>query len=96
MKKIISVLLTLLLLAASVLPACAWTDPSATRSQIPVIRISGDGEALYNSQGERIMHFRGFLEDNGDDDNSALYEAIGNVLMPFLREGILFNQWDNC
>ncbi len=95
MKKIISVLLTLLLLAASVLPACAWTDPSATRSQIPVIRISGDGEALYNSQGERIMHFRGFLEDNGDDDNSALYEAIGNVLMPFLREGILFNKWDN-
>lgn len=95
MKKILSVLLTLLLLSASVLPACAWTDPSATRSQIPVIRISGDGEALYNSRGERIMHFRGFLEDNGDDDNSALYEAIGNVLMPFLREGILFNKWDN-
>lgn len=96
MKKGISILLAVLLLVACVLPASAWTDPSASRSQIPVIRISGDGEPLYNAQGERIMHFRGFLEDNGEnDDNSALYESIGNVLMPFLREGILFNQWDN-
>lgn len=96
MKKIVSLLLTFLLLFASMIPAFAGVDSSASRSQIPVIRISGDGEALYNAQGERIMHFRGFLEDNGEeDDNSALYESIGNVLMPFLKEGILFNQWDN-
>ena len=95
MKKGISVLLAALLLFACGLPAYAWTDPSATRSQIPVIRISGDGEPLYNAQGERIMHFRGFLENTGEENNDALYESIFNILKPFLREGILFNKWDN-
>lgn len=95
LKKICSILLAVLLLGSCMIHAFAWTDPSASRSTIPVIRISGDGAPLYNENGERIMHFRGFLEDNGEEDDSALYEAIGNVLMPFLREGILFNKWDN-
>ncbi len=96
MKKSISVLLAVLLLGCCMLPVQAGVVADASRSQIPVIRISGDGEPLYNAQGERIMHFRGFLEDNGEeDDNSALYESIGNILMPFLTEGILLNQWDN-
>lgn len=96
MKKCISVLLAGLLLGCCMLPVQAGVMSDASRSQIPVIRISGDGEPLYNAQGERIMYFRGFLEDNGEeDDNSALYESIGNILMPFLTEGILLNQWDN-
>ncbi len=96
MKKCISILLTVLLFGSCMLPAFAGTDPNASRSQIPVIRISGDGEPLYNEQGERVMHFRGFLEDSGEeDDNSELYESISNILMPFLSEGILLNQWDN-
>lgn len=96
MKKCISVVLSLLLLGLCFVPASAGVDANASRSQIPVIRISGDGEPLYNEQGERVMHFRGFLEDSGEeDDNSELYDSIINVLMPFLTEGILLNQWDN-
>ncbi len=95
MRRVFSVLLSLLLLLLCMVPAAAGVDANATRSQIPVIRISGDGEPLYNENGERIMHFRGFLEDNGDDEDSDIYDSVINILMPFLKEGILFNKWDN-
>lgn len=97
MKKIISVFLSLLIAFSLAVPAFAGIDPNQTRSQIPVIRISGDGEPLYNKEGERIMHFRGLLESNPDeeDDDSAIYESIANVMLPFIIEGIVFDTWDN-
>ncbi|MBE6773920.1 MAG: alpha/beta hydrolase [Ruminococcaceae bacterium] len=95
MKRFISIVLALILAFSMAVPAFAGIDRNQTRSQIPVVRISGDGEALYNAEGERIMHFRGLLEDNGDDeDSSAIYESIANVLLPFLVEGVLFDNWD--
>lgn len=97
MKKFISVILALILVMSCSVTAFAGIDANATRSQIPVIRISGDGEALYNSEGERIMHFRGLLEKNEDEeeDDSGIYQSIANVLLPFLIEGIAFDKWDN-
>lgn len=98
MKKIISVILALILAFSCTITAFAGTDINATRSQIPIIRISGDGEALYNAEGEKIMHFRGLLEDSDDEedeDNSALYESLANVLLPFLVEGVFLDKWDN-
>ena len=62
MKKIISLVLTFVLISALAVPVFAGIDRNESKSQIPVIRISGDGEALYNDEGERIMHFRGLLE----------------------------------
>ena len=97
MKKLISILLAVILVFSLALPAFAGIDRNGTRSQIPIIRISGDGEALYNKEGERIMHFRGLLEGNGDEDeegNTALYESMANVLLPFLIDGIVFDNWE--
>lgn len=97
MKKFISVILALVLVMSCSVTAFAGIDANATRSQIPVIRISGDGEPLYNSEGERVMHFRGLLEKNEDEeeDDSGIYQSIANVLLPFLIEGIAFDKWDN-
>lgn len=97
MKKFLSLLLTVVLVFSLAVPAFAGIDRNGTRSQIPVIRISGDGEPLYNAEGERIMHFRGLLEGGNDeeDDNSELYKSIANILMPFLIEGVVFDKWDN-
>ena len=96
MKKFISLMLAVLLVFSVSVPAFAGIDQNGTRSQIPVIRISGDGEALYNAEGERIMHFRSLLEQNDDEeeDSSSLYESIANVLMPFLIQGIAFDNWE--
>lgn len=97
MKKVFCILLSVMIVLVSVIPANAWTFVDETRSQIPVIRISGDGEPLYNAEGERIMHFRGLLESNDEEENGddKITDAVVNILMPFLREGILFNKWDN-
>ena len=97
MKKFMSVLLALILTLSCTVTAFAGIDYNSTRSQIPVIRISGDGDPLYNSEGEKIMHFRGLLEKNEDEeeDNSGIYQSIANVLLPFLIEGIAFDKWDN-
>lgn len=98
MKKLISIILSVVLVLSCTSVAFAGTNINATRSKIPVIRISGDGEALYNAEGERIMHFRGLLENDGseeEDDNSAVMESIANVLLPFLIEGAVFDRWDN-
>lgn len=98
MKKIITILLVTILMFSLAVPAAAGIDVNGTRSQIPVIRISGDGTPLYNAEGEKVMHFRGLLETDDseeDEDNTELYQSIANVLMPFLVEGIVFDQWDN-
>lgn len=96
MKKLIALILTLTLVFSMSVPAFAWIDQNSTRSQIPVIRISGDGQALYNDSGERVMHFRGLLEGGNSDegDNSALYESVANVMLPFLIQGALFDNWE--
>lgn len=96
MKRFLSIFLAVVLVFSVALPAFAGIDRNGTKSQIPVIRISGDGEALYNAKGERIMHFRGLLEgnDSEDGDNSAIYESISNVLLPFLIEGVAFDNWE--
>lgn len=96
MKKFVSLFLTIALMFTVTSTAFAGIDRNQTRSKIPVIRISGDGEALYNKDGERIMHFRSLLEDTDDEDgdSSEMYNSIANVLMPFLIDGIVFDNWD--
>ena len=97
MKKVISLVLTFVLMFILAVPVFAGIDRNESKSQIPVIRISGDGEALYNEKGERIMHFRGLLEgkdDNSGEGNLSIYESIANILLPFLVDGVLFDQWD--
>ncbi|MBR3817360.1 MAG: hypothetical protein IKJ27_11620 [Clostridia bacterium] len=95
MKKVMALLLTVSLIFTLGVPAMAGIDASQSRSQIPVIRISGDGEPLYNEEGERIMHFRGLLEGKDEEeDNSSIYSSIINVLGPFLIEGVLFDNWE--
>ena len=100
MKKIISVLLTVLMIFSMAVPAFAAEkfDPESSRSQIPVIRILGDGEPLYDADGNKIFHLRTDFTDIGgdeeEDDNSNLVQSLANVLLPFLINGLLNDDWD--
>lgn len=97
MKKVISVLLTVVLLFTFVMPAFAWVDANESRSQVPVIRISGDGEALYDAQGNKIFHYRdiGNLISGGGDGNTELYKSLAETLLPALTKGLLTDNWDD-
>ena len=80
MKKVISVVLTLLMLFSICSTAVfAIGDIGAetssivvhsSRSQVPVVRILGDGEPLYNEKQEKIVHIRSlsFGSKSEEDD----------------------------
>lgn len=106
MKKIVSVLLTLLMLFSICSTAVyAIGDIGAetssiqvhsSRSKVPVIRILGDGEALYNEKQEKIVHIRSltFGSSSDDDEDSDIMGSVANVLLPFLVDGLLNDEWD--
>lgn len=101
MKKTLSLILAVVMLFGMMVPAFAkpivWTSQS--KSDIPIIRISGDGDPLVDEDGNKVFHYKDFgklFSDDGeeDDDNSSLYKSIANVLMPFLVDGLLNDNWD--
>lgn len=100
MKKVISLLLTLTMILTLAMPASAGfigTDVTVheSRSQVPVIRILGDAEPLYDEEGNKLFHWRSMLsEDGADDDDSAIMESVANVIAPFVIDGLLTDNWD--
>ena len=97
MKKAISVLLVFVLFFTLAIPAFSWVDANETRSQIPVIRISGDGEALYDAQGNKLFHYRdiGKLVSGESEANTEMYKSMAKTLLPAIVKGLAINDWDD-
>lgn len=106
MKKALSVMLAILMLFSLCLPCFAVVKDedvsvNASKSQYPIIRILGDGEPLYDADGNRLFHLRTDLLEGGgnsstaeEDDGDDIYDSLAGILMPFLKEGLLFNNWE--
>ena len=96
MKKILSILLAAVLMLSLATPAFAAVNVNASKSQIPIIRISGDGESLYDDQGNELVTGTGVFSalETEDSDNEELYRSIAHVLLPFLIDGLIYDQWD--
>ncbi len=101
LKKTLSLLLALVMLAG--LPATVLAKPtewiSQSLSDIPIIRISGDGEKLFDEDGNKVIYYRdiptvlaGDDEEEDGDDNTM--RSIANVMMPLLINGMLLDDWD--
>ena len=100
MKKIISVFLSFALLIGLAFPVFSAVDANECHSQIPVIRISGDGEALYDSDGNKIFHYKDIAklfksEGDSGSDNSELYKSMAETLLPAVVKGLTLNDWDD-
>ena len=105
MKKLLSIILCLSLLFAVAAPASAAAiTPTCVGSQIPIVFIAGDGEPIYDENDKQILKIseNGLLglfdkskdETDGEEaDNSELYQSVANVLMPFLVDGLLKDNW---
>lgn len=97
MKRFISTFLSVVLIFSLMMPAFSWVDANETKSQIPVIRISGDGEPLYDSEGNKIFHYRevaNLVSGNGSD-NSELLKSMAESLLPALAKGLATDNWDD-
>lgn len=95
MKKLLSLILVLAMMLTLATPAFA-AQISGWGSQIPIVEISGDGEPLYDGEGNQIFKTTDILTGiTGEDgENSDLVGSLVNVLEPFLIEGLLFDKWD--
>ena len=100
-KKSLALVLIFAMLLSLSAPATAkdtqWISQS--RSDIPVIRISGDGEKLVDENGKKVFHYKDIASVLKNDDGNGLdsrkiLEAIANILEPFLLDGILRNNWE--
>ncbi len=100
MKRLVSILLSVVLVLSFMLPAFSWVNIDETQSQIPVIRISGDGEALYDTEGNKIFHYNDltklFSGDNAEGtDNSEIYKELAKTFLPAIAKGLTMNNWDD-
>ncbi len=97
MKKIITTVLVIVLMFTMVTPAFA-ANISGWGSQIPIVEISGDGEPLYDGEGNQIFKTTDILSGLGGGEegegNNELVKSVANVLVPFVVEGVLFDEWD--
>ncbi len=101
LKKALSLFLSLIMIMSLAMPAFAketmWISQSL--SDVPVIRISGDGEKLVDENGNKVFHYKDFAsilgsDDEEEEDDSSLLTSIANILMPFLIDGLLNDNWE--
>lgn len=101
MKKLTSIFLAAIMILLMSIPAFAGVKDediivNESRSQVPVIRILGDGEPLYDADGNRLFHHVSIAlgKDDAADEESDIAGSVANILMPFLKEGLLMNNWE--
>ena len=101
MQKAVSLLLVFTLLAglSATVFAKDTTWISQSHSDIPLIRISGDGEMLFDGEGNKVFHYKDALTmaekaDINTLKDPATIESIVNLTMPLLINGLLHGDWD--
>ena len=101
LKKAIALLLAAVMLSGLSAVAFAKSTQwiSQSMSDIPVIRISGDGEKLYDEDGNKVIYYRDIpsvlaSDDEDEDGDDSTMRSVANVMMPFLINGMLLNDWD--
>ena len=94
MKKVISVFLSVFLVLAMLAPVAS----AVTEENLPIIYIRGNGETIYDGDGNVLaLGISDLLSNvaNGDFDKETVVETCANIMLPLLTEGLMFDEWDN-
>ncbi len=100
MKKFVSFFLVLTILFAVMSPMSFAADVKV-KDMTPIVYIRGNGEAIYDENGDEIpVEFQDLFDKNIVSDEEGitkekLIESCANILLPFLAEGLLMDKWDN-
>ena len=97
MKKLVSVVLAAIMLLTIMAPAVSAAD-TYVEERLPIIYIRGNGEKLYDADGNPVAAEINDISLGGDDsgiDKDVIVETVVNILKPFVLEGMLFDNWDN-
>lgn len=97
MKKVISLILTLIMIFSLAVPAVyAAEDESAI---VPIIYIRGNGEGIYYENGagaKAPCEIDQVLGDPTIYDIEGMKKEIINILIPFVLGGLAREDWDEC
>ncbi len=89
MKKFIALILAVVLSLSIMAPAACAVDANDT----PIVILRGDGVELVN-RDENGKETEIWPIGSGDFEGK-IGETAKNILIPFLTEGLLLNEWDN-
>jgi len=87
MKKLISILLTVILILSVAAPcAFAFSESAELVKNVPIIHLRGDGNSIHDQDGNQVYP-TGY-------DTSKLPENIANVIFPYFTNAIMFGKWE--
>ncbi len=93
MKKVISFMLCLIMLFTVAIPAFS---AAAADEVTPIIYIRGNGQEIYNADGEKVICDIGDLklDAEGEESRNKIIEAATNISLSFLM-GMSDDNWDD-
>lgn len=98
MKKFLSLLLSLILLFSMTLPVFGAVNMFETRSQIPVVFISGDGNTIYDKDDQPLSKLSKLFTNNGKKNEESvaaeIIKSAGAMYKEYLFEGLLKDNWE--
>ena len=97
MKKIISLILTLVMLLTLAVPAICADDTASEAT--PIIYLRGNGEPIHYDNGAGEIAKIDLPEVLGDEsiyDVEGMKKEIVNILIPFVSQGLPKDEWDEC
>lgn len=96
MKKIISLVLTLVMLMTIAVPTAFAADTN-TDELTPIIFLRGNGEPMYYEDGTLApIDFADVLADPSIYDVKGMIGEVVNIIIPFLSKGLAKDDWDEC
>ena len=100
MKKIISLILALIMTFSLALPAAYAVDQKPYEAgPTPIILLRGNGEPIHYDKGngeEAKIDLDEVLGDESIYDVEGMKKEIVNILIPFVMQGLPFDEWDDC
>lgn len=96
MKRLISIILTLIMMFTVVMPAVFAAD--AADESTPIIYLRGNGEPIYfdGGYGDRVKTDIDQVLGSVEVDKEGLIKEVVNIIIPFLTGGLLQDEWDEC
>ena len=102
MKKLLSLLVALVMVLGVIAPA-GTAFAVVKNTEIPIIYIRGNGQEIVDAEGNEVIcdiADIGKIDLSGDSEDeeagkNKIIEATANILLPFLTEGLLLDEWDN-
>ena len=96
MKKFLALLISIVMILGVVSPvgSVLAADKNA---KVPIIYIRGNGQTICDADGNEVICDIGDLDFDSDseDGEDKITEAVLNILLPFLGEGLLLDEWDS-